>query len=393
MNVSVVFGGSVELINYLHNRNIKFILVLSNDDYYDYKYINLAVECYILDFKKLNKLRAIIKIISDSYDVDGIISWDDNTIEISSIIAKELGLKSINDFSAKTVHDKIKFRDVLNSSEFNIYYKGIYSENDIKNVMNSLKKNHEYILKPVYGTGSTKIFKVNTDNFNDVGSNFSKEDFPLILEEFIEGYEVSVETFSYKGEHHIIGITEKIKDPTTFIEYGHKFPMNVEKENYELIQEKVNKFLDIIKHNEGPAHTELIIYGKDIKIIESHTRIGGDFISELIKYSKGIDLYKEYVDYFLYDKEPNFSNKFSEISEVIFIKPKKGKVKQINGEEFLRNNSQIKSFLINIKEGDELLEDRSSFDRKGHIIISAKNERELQEIKQLIEKKVNIIME
>nr|WP_263314102.1 hypothetical protein [Mammaliicoccus sp. Marseille-Q6498] len=124
MNVSIVSGGSVELINYLHNRKIKFILVLSNDDYYDYKYIKSAVECYILDFKKLNKLREIIKIISNSYDVDGIISWDDNTIEISSIL----------------------------------------------------------------------------------------------------------------------GITEKLKDPTTFIEYGYKFPMNVEKENYELIQEKVKNF-------------------------------------------------------------------------------------------------------------------------------------------------------
>jgi len=113
----------------------------------------------------------------------------------------------------------------------------------------------------------------------------------MILEEFIPGQEYSAETFSRDGTHQLVAVTEKYVDPTTFVELGHLVPApSLSEREMALLEAAISRFLDIVGLANGQAHTEFKILHGAVKIIESHSRIGGDGISMLTRLVTGVDL-------------------------------------------------------------------------------------------------------
>ncbi|HPS40189.1 MAG TPA: ATP-grasp domain-containing protein [Candidatus Cloacimonadota bacterium] len=116
-----------------------------------------------------------------------------------------------------------------------------------------------------------------------------------IIEEYIEGREISVETLSWKGEHYILQFTDK--DTTGaphFVEKGHHQPADLTQIEIELVSELVQKSLDALGVYYGASHTEIRINndGKPY-IIEVGARMGGDLIgSDLVELSTGYDFVK-----------------------------------------------------------------------------------------------------
>ncbi|MCF2907558.1 ATP-grasp domain-containing protein [Pseudoalteromonas sp. DL2-H2.2] len=151
-----------------------------------------------------------------------------------------------------------------------------------------------HILKPVNGTGSKGIVKLESgDNALSkiLSLGLKVEDvFPAIIEEYLEGPEFSVEALSENGEHRIIAITHKLKDPTTFIELGHAIPADLSGVEEQLIVGYVKEVLDSVGVTDGPSHSEVIFTANGPRLIETHTRPGGDNIWDLMKIATGVDL-------------------------------------------------------------------------------------------------------
>ncbi len=123
----------------------------------------------------------------------------------------------------------------------------------------------------------------------DRGSTlYQVQDF--LLEEYITGPEFSIEALSFEGRHIVVGITEKSVDPDHFAELGHAMPARVEPGVEARIVAEVGRFLDAIGIRNGPSHTELRISPRGPLVIESHNRVGGGHIGELVEAAYGIDL-------------------------------------------------------------------------------------------------------
>jgi biotin carboxylase len=141
------------------------------------------------------------------------------------------------------------------------------------------------ILKPRDGSGSENVVKLSTAS--DLDAALSHVDGDLVAERYLEGVEISVEAFSEGGVHRIVGITQKLKD-AHFVELGHVVREATAAD--EPVAAYVRSVLDALGIAFGPTHTELILTGEGPRMVETHTRAGGDQIPQLLHAAAGIDL-------------------------------------------------------------------------------------------------------
>ena len=144
----------------------------------------------------------------------------------------------------------------------------------------------------------------------------------VLIEEFAEGQEYSVEYISYNGSHYFLALTKKYTTGAPhFIETGHMEPAPVNEKLLEKIKKIVSHALDSLDIKNGASHSEIKIDDdENIKIIEIGARMGGDCIgSDLVKYSTGYDFVKMVIDVAC-GYEPDFT-KVCEPAEVesVFI--------------------------------------------------------------------------
>jgi biotin carboxylase len=149
------------------------------------------------------------------------------------------------------------------------------------------------IVKPTDGTGSKSVVALQSPK--DVDLDWARKhvpSYPVLLEEYMEGKEFSVESFSAHGAHYFAGITEKFIDSASFVETGHIFPAALSQDTATQITDYVARALTVLGVNNTAAHTEIMLTATGPRIIETHTRVGGDWIPTLVSEVTGIDLYE-----------------------------------------------------------------------------------------------------
>lgn len=151
------------------------------------------------------------------------------------------------------------------------------------------------IVKPTDRSGSRGVEKINSsEELSSAIERAQNESFEhkAIVEEFVTGREISVESISYRGTHYILQITDKVTTGAPFfVELEHHQPSSLPLEKKEEVKKIVLNALDSLHVQFGASHSELkITEDGDIKVIEIGARMGGDFIgSNLVKLSTGYD--------------------------------------------------------------------------------------------------------
>lgn len=154
------------------------------------------------------------------------------------------------------------------------------------------------VLKPVDGAGSLGISIVRSAADAPLALARFERAAPgriRLVEKFLAGDEYSVEGFSEHGRHHVIAVTQKFKDPETCVETGHCLPAPIPTPLRAEIADFVGRALTALGVADGPSHTEVMVTPEGPRIIETHTRLGGDNIVDLVRLVTGIDLYDLWV--------------------------------------------------------------------------------------------------
>lgn len=154
------------------------------------------------------------------------------------------------------------------------------------------------IVKPTDRSGSRGVTKVyNAEERQKAIGRALVESLvnDVILEEYVDGKEISVESISYKGKHFVLQITDKVTTGEPyFVELEHHQPSSLPTEVQDKIRILVPLALDALYITNGASHTEIkITPNGELKIIEIGARMGGDFIgSNLVELSTGYDFLK-----------------------------------------------------------------------------------------------------
>jgi biotin carboxylase len=110
----------------------------------------------------------------------------------------------------------------------------------------------------------------------------------VIAEAVLSGNEFSVEAMSVDGRHEIVAITGKLTTgEPEFVELGHWQPAELRAGQRDAVVNRTVEVLDAIGHRIGPSHTEVMVDGLNVGLIETHTRFGGDQIWELTQLTTG----------------------------------------------------------------------------------------------------------
>lgn len=113
-----------------------------------------------------------------------------------------------------------------------------------------------------------------------------------MVEEYIEGREISVEMISCRGTHYALQITDKqTTGAPHFVELAHYQPSDLPADMQDRIFAITRRALDALGLTEGASHSEYKITADGrIVVMEIGGRMGGDFIgSHLVRLSTGYD--------------------------------------------------------------------------------------------------------
>lgn len=105
----------------------------------------------------------------------------------------------------------------------------------------------------------------------------------VLLEQYVEGEEVSVETMTVDGHTHVFGVTSKdlFGDPA-YIECGHTFPVPLADEERDELYHVVRTTLEMIGYRHGPCHTEVRRTESGWRIIEANPRTPSSCMTMLV---------------------------------------------------------------------------------------------------------------
>lgn len=199
----------------------------------------------------------------------------------------------------------------------------------------------------------------------------------VMVEEFMEGEEVSVESMTVNGETTVIAITDKMTTPPPyFVELGHVEPSHHPLLLQEQIKEVTKKAVSAIRLQNGPAHTEIKLTKEGPKIVELAARLGGDFItSRLVPLSTGVDMVGNSVILATGGKI-DLENKVSQGAAIRFIPGEKGIIRNIYVPAELEKSQGVEEIVLYKKPGDCVDGTKSSNDRVGHVIATGKDAEE-----------------
>ena len=256
----------------------------------------------------------------------------------------------------------------------------------VKSVEETSDMVYPVIVKPRDNSGSRGVKLCRTKEELELSMaealEYSKLD-SVLVEEFIEGPEYSIEGLHYDGKSEVIQFTEKKTTEFPYnVELGHIQPANISEENKQKIREIVAKIGKALKFENCPSHTELKINERGIFVIETSPRLGGDYItSTLTPLSTGINMEDQLLHIALGETVDTQTGRVEKASGVCFLNLPCGKVTAIDPAiNEVCTWPNVYSFATSLKVGDGIHPITSSLNRYGQFIVKGETRKEVDSL-------------
>lgn len=372
-----------------------YVIVASPEG--NYPGFTLADECFYVDVSN----EKLVLDYAERSDIKAIAS-DQTDISMSTVqyVAKRLGLPCINCDEIDYFRYKSKMRQVcLEYGLRTISYCETSNVDDAIAFFNSLSL-RQTIIKPVDSQGSRGVTRIDDlDSLPqafDLAMKYSKSK-QVIIEQFIEGQEIEVDTVVYQNE--IMGVL--IGDVKNFVTankysayeriYPSKLPLDIQ--NY--ICEINAKTISALGLHTGWTHGEYIVSKSgDVYLLEIGARGGGNYIgSDIVKTMLGRGTDEMALNTALGDlsfyKDVYLRNSYCAYK--CFLLPE-GEIESINIDwSYLNQPFVLKHNLLGLQVGLKISKSTDKTSRFT-IVVKAKNHNELRQILDDIPNHINIVV-
>jgi len=292
-------------------------------------------------------------------DVTHILPVDHSALKFSAYLVDLLKAKGNNTKSINTAMNKFESRNIFNSiSEIKIQNAIVNKIEDIEKFIN---ENGTSVLKPIYGTASKSVIKV--QSFQENKAEVEKlmqdcSDQDLIIEEFVDGSEYALEGNLINSELNKIVIFDKpinYKEPY-FEESLYIAPTEIPDTTQKEIVNLIGKACKKLGLENGPVHVEFKIHNKEIFIIEINPRMIGGLCSRCLSFGLFKTSLEEIALHAFLNNELKSIDLLSNFVGVLMIPtPISGKFISINKNE-LESIPNVSGVEITVSENSNLLE-------------------------------------
>ena len=334
-----------------------------------------------------------------------ITSTSDGPVRTAAYVNEKLGKQpnlSYEDSLCATI--KSYMRERLKECHVPIpQYFVVSNEKEFQNAVQALQG--DMIVKPADNAGSRGVVLIKKDSESGKTqpedtlavyeySKSNSRNGVVMVEEFMEGEEVSVESMTVNGETTVVTITDKLTTPPPyFVELGHAEPSRHPAKLQEQIREITKQAVAAIRLQNGPSHTEVKLTKNGPKIVELAARLGGDFItSRLVPLSTGVDMVGNSV-ILATGGQIELAKKWDKGAAIRFISGESGTIKQITVPKEVYGFPGIEEIVLYNKAGDTSNGTKSSNDRLGHVIATGKDAKEAFERATEVLNRISVIYE
>ena len=292
-------------------------------------------------------------------DVTHVLPVDHSALKFSGYLVDLLEVKGNKLESINSSMNKYESRKIFNSLlDIKVNNEIIKNIDDVNTFIN---KNGTSVLKPIYGTASKSVLKINNVEKNKEQIEKLMQDCfdqDLVIEEYIDGKEYALEGTIINSELKKIVIFDKP------VEYKHPYfeesiyitPSELSSEAEKRVVSIVDKACKKIGLEDGPVHVEFKINENQIFIIEVNPRMIGGLCSRCLSFGLfKVSLEEIILHAFMNNELKNIELLNNYVGVLMIPTPKSGKFISINKEE-LENIPNISNVEITVPEGSDLLE-------------------------------------
>lgn len=346
MKALVLAGGfpQIALIEELKRRGIYTLLA----DYYE----NPVAKPYADKFYRASTLDVdAITAIARDEQVDFLITaCTDQALNTVARVSETLGLPCYIDYqTALNVTNKQYMKQVFNAHNIPTakhVIMGVMEEEKLAGLQYPL------IVKPVDCNSSKGVKRV--ENLAKLlpafqkAVEYSRTD-TAIVEEFIDGEELSVDVYVEEGTAHVLSVSslDKIANNDKFVIFRGRYSADVVDKVHDLVQGIAQQIADAFGLVNSPMLIQMITDGKRAAVLEFSARTGGGVKYLLIKKASGFDVISAVVDLTLGNK-PHVEKVVPEnrliANEFIYCKP--GIFDRLDGFAELKADGTISDYYL-----------------------------------------------
>lgn len=295
MKALVVAGGmpQITLIEELKARGIETVLVDGAPNPLARPHADKFFQINVFD------IDGVKKIAQDEHVDFAITVCADQVLLVVAQVAEELGLPWYIDYAtAKLVSDKALMKQVFME-------KGIPTSRHV--VLPALDESavahlrYPLIVKPVDAYSSKGVKKVRTPAelriaFGEAQAIGRSPN--VIVEEFFEGEEISVDLFIEDGRARVLCISnsDKVRDNDHFAIFRGKIPVHASESLKAEIARVCQQIAEAVRLENGPMLVQMLTDGNDLTVLEFCARTGGAMKWLLVHHASGVDVIQGVID-------------------------------------------------------------------------------------------------
>ncbi|MBX9427604.1 MULTISPECIES: ATP-grasp domain-containing protein [Streptomyces] len=387
---------------------VKIVLIQHPDKVTEYQ-TRAADVLLVVDYTDWDVVRPFAEAARAVYGVDAVVSLTEPGLNPASRLGDLFGLTDGRRYEvSRRMRDKWLMRRHLAESGLPVPHAALVEDRASLDAFGE-RAGFPFILKPVSTTAGFGLLRAESPEDldrvwarvreldggrTDRGSTMFTVD-GFLMESYIDGPEFSVEALSFAGRHVVVAVTEKLTAEEHFVELGHAVPARLSDADRERLTGAVEEFLTAMGVTDGPSHTEIRLSSRGPVVIESHNRLGGDNIVELVEAAYGVDMIAYGAAWPLGLTEPLAeapAPKAAAVMRAVLREP--GTVTAVSGVEAVRARPDVLAAQVSVRAGDTVRALNDNWDRLGSVVATAADTDSAVELcERLVREEIRIDVE
>ncbi|MET8727178.1 ATP-grasp domain-containing protein [Streptomyces parvus] len=330
---------------------------------------------------------------AETEPVRAVVAFVGHAVPAAAAVAADLGLRCVSEQAARTVRDKYAMREAFTSGKVPQPVYGLARTLE-EAATQAARIGFPLVLKPLIDNDTGYLRRV--DSMAELTEYFpvvqrgawsgiahnplyawmaETYDSAILLEEYLSGAEVSVESIVVDGRAHVVAIHDKpvpMEGPY-FVDVHYATPSRLPAEVQERIVELTAASHRAVGIDTGAVHTEFRIPSDGTpRILETAARLGGGPVYQSVLLSTGVDMVAAVLDV-ASGRTPDLHPQPTPTPAgfYLFFAEKAGRISAISGVEEASRNPCVHELSLYRKVGESVDVPPHVWQSHGHVVFTA----------------------
>ncbi|MGW1783951.1 ATP-grasp domain-containing protein [Streptomyces sp. NPDC002143] len=344
----------------------------------------------VIDLSDTESAAAAVKEAAEHTSFAGVCTYMEHHFELVAQLAEQLGLPGPSPAAMSACRDKATTRRLLAEHGVRLARSFQVDDEDAA-VEHARLLGYPVVVKPRGIAGSAGVLRCDSDTEVRVAFKHASWETVLgldayavhgvLVEEYLDGPEISAETVVYDHDVHIVAVTrKKLGEEPRFQEIGHGVDSRDALLGDPAVTETVTHAVRALGVERGVLHVEMRLTNRGPAVVEVNGRPASDLVPLLVQRATGVDLMAAVAD-LATGAVPDLRPTRQRAAAVRFLYPAfSGRVGPFHVPVSLREEPWLERLVWTRRAGEQVTAPHlaSIDDRLGHWVVTGENADECQ---------------